>query len=274
MRCSLALFVLLSAALPAHTQTGPANSETLGILADDSSLLAECRLFLTRADFRTPALRKLVEEKLQQHQIKWARLSQSGSLDDNIRQIQSATETTCKEALKGSLILPPKTIIAPPVPGTPPPLTAGRNDRGITITPQTPVPQIEPWPPPIATDQATFTVDRAKLRTVGDFSDAVMGRLNEAGIRHLRFWGAPNGVAIVVPMDPVDQHGRPTRNGPSGASPEARAGGPLTTIMAGFRRLISEPIRDLRILLFVLTDDSKAKSPAVPMTANIGRQWT
>src|SRR5262249_41228603 len=38
-------------------------------------------------------------------------------------------------------------------------------------------------------------------------------------------------------------------------------------------QLVSEPIRDSRVLLFVLTNDSRAKHQTVPMTAEIGRQW-
>lgn len=43
-------------------------------------------------------------------------------------------------------------------------------------------PEIEPWPPPTPTDQATFAVDTEKFKTVGDLSDSLMRRLNGAGI--------------------------------------------------------------------------------------------
>jgi threonine dehydrogenase-like Zn-dependent dehydrogenase len=132
-------------------------------------------------------------------------------------------------------------------------------------------PQIEPWPPPRPTDQATYSIDRTKFKTVGEFADALMARLNRAGMRHLRFWGAPNGVAVVVPMEAIDEKARPVKTEANTGSTEQ--GGPLSAIIEGFLQLVSEPIRDSRIFLFVLTNDSKAKHQAVPMTTEIGRQW-
>ena len=72
-------------------------------------------------------------------------------------------------------------------------------------------PQIEPWPPPRPTDQAEYLIDRTKFKTVGEFADALMARLNDAGIHHLRFWGAPDGVAVVVPMEAIDGSARPAK---------------------------------------------------------------
>jgi hypothetical protein len=49
--------------------------------------------------------------------------------------------------------------------------------------------------------------------------------------------------------------------------------GIATAIMEGFGRMLSEPIRDSRILLIVVTSDSEAKNPRAAMSAAIGRQW-
>ena len=136
------------------------------------------------------------------------------------------------------------------------------------------VPQIEPWPPPVPTDQAIFTIDANSVKTVGSFADAVMRRLNSAGMRHLRFWGAPHGVAVVAPLESIDGAGHPLKSDTSAVVARADPGGPVSAILAGFRQLLSQPIRNSRILLFVLTDDSDAKSPDVTMTAEIARQWT
>jgi hypothetical protein len=97
-----------------------------------------------------------------------------------------------------------------------------------------------------------------------------MDRLNVAGIHHLRFWGAPNGIAVIVPMEAIDERARPVK---TSLNVEVKQGGPLSAIIEGFLQLVSEPIRDSRILLFVLTNDSKAKHQTVPMTPDIGRQW-
>jgi hypothetical protein len=137
-----------------------------------------------------------------------------------------------------------------------------------------PVPQIEPWPPPIPTDQAIFGIDTAKMKTVGNFSDAIMERLNNAGLRHLRFWGAPNGVAVVAPLEAVDAAAHPLGRNRSSAGLDTNQGGPLAAVIEGFRRLLSEPIRDSRIFLIVLTTDSKVKNPDVTMTTQIARNWT
>jgi hypothetical protein len=137
-----------------------------------------------------------------------------------------------------------------------------------------PVPQIEPWPPPIPTDQAIFGIDTAKMKTVGNFSDAIMERLNNAGLRHLRFWGAPNGVAVVAPLEAVDAAAHPLGRNRSSAGLDTNHGGPLAAVIEGFRRLLSEPIRDSRIFLIVLTTDSKVKNPDVTMTTQIARNWT
>jgi hypothetical protein len=107
-------------------------------------------------------------------------------------------------------------------------------------------PQIEPWPPPIPTDQAVFTIDRTNLKTVGDFEDALVQRLHDAGIRHLRFWGAPNGVAVVAPFEAIDETARPVRTTAIATGAQTERAGPLSAIFEGFRVLLSEPIRDFR----------------------------
>jgi len=81
----------------------------------------------------------------------------------------------------------------------------------IKLLPPNQTPQIEPWPPPRPTDQAEYLIDRTKFKTVGEFADALMARLNDAGIHHLRFWGAPDGVAVVVPMEAIDGSARPAK---------------------------------------------------------------
>jgi hypothetical protein len=151
--------------------------------------------------------------------------------------------------------------------------TAAMRDEGNTPV-ANPAPQIEPWPPPIPTDQAIFTIDPATIKTVGNFADALTKRLNRAGIYHLRFWGAPDGIAVVAPLEAIDSEGHPLRMEPESLEARSDTGGPLTAIIQGFRKLLSAPIRDSRILLFILTDDSNAKNPAVPMSPSIARDWT
>jgi hypothetical protein len=386
MRWSSTILIVFTVTLPAYAQTDrAAQDREISVAAqDDQTLLAACHLFRSRSDLRTPALYKLVEGALKEHQLKWGVLGAKGSiLDNNVRLLQAATQTECQAALDdelnfSNLILPkspppdsstgaaiasgplreellrryaerrydelergkrrleielargreekesrlgsarvtakdslhsstvsvasisasrallPAPQAQPPAPQAqlpaplPPALQAQLPVPQAQLTvPQAqlqggPVPQkdplaapeIEPWPPPIPTDQATYTVDLGKFRTVGSFADALMSRLNEAGVFHLRFWGAPNGVAVVVPLEGIDDLGRPIRKGTNAATARADVGGPLSAIIAGFLRLLSEPIRDSRILLFILTNDSKVKNPAVTMTTKIARRWT
>jgi len=249
------------------------------ITAADKKLLAECRLFVARPDLRTPALRDSVLRALQERQNDWAPRASDGN-DTTLKRERTVIEVTCNKALGPH---PQPTPVAPPTASTVPtapmvvavdrPPTTGRadqiNSRPPNFDHQTP--QIEPWPPPRPTDQAEYSIDRTNFKTVGEFADALMARLNGAGMHHLRFWGAPNGVAVVVPLEAIDERARPIEtNANTGGT---QTGGPLSAIVEGFLQLVSEPIRDSRVLLFVLTNDSKARHQTAPMTPEIGRQW-
>ena len=85
--------------------------------------------------------------------------------------------------------------------------------------------------------------------------------------------GPPNGIAVVVPLEAIDERARPVKTDANTAGTQTEQGGPLSAIIEGFLQLVSEPIRDSRVLLFVLTNDSKAKHQTVPMTPEIRRQW-
>ena len=300
MRYLFTVLILLATGMSAHSQAR--SDETQRIVAEDKALIAECRLFLLRPDLRTPTLRKFVTDALQGREVAWTREGDANDIAHDLTVRRAMVKAICNEALVGAPISPPSAPAPPPptasntdtagwVAREPPGAVAasmqpareggrsGRHagdDSGSPSVEHSPhqAPQIEPWPPPVPTDQATFAVDRTKLKTVGSFADALMLRLNDAGIRHLRFWGAPNGVAVVAPLEAIDENARPLRANASASDAATEKGGPLSMIFEGFRHLLSGPIRDSRILLFVLTTDSKANSPAVPMTAEIARQWT
>jgi hypothetical protein len=111
-------------------------------------------------------------------------------------------------------------------------------------------------------------------KRVGDIADALTQRVTKAGFRRLRFWGAPDGFAMVLPLEPIDEAARPLqRLRERGVQVAISAGGPLDSIMDGFKRMFAEPIRNSRILLVVVTTDSKVKHPAVQMTPQIGENW-
>jgi hypothetical protein len=74
-------------------------------------------------------------------------------------------------------------------------------------------------------------------------------------------------------MEAIDGSAHPVKTDLNTGGTKTEQGGPLSAIIEGFLQLVSEPIRDSRVLLFVLTNDSKAKHQTVPMTAEIGRQW-
>jgi hypothetical protein len=98
-----------------------------------------------------------------------------------------------------------------------------------------------------------------------------MRRLYGAGMLSLRFWGAPDGVAIVAPIEQIDDSARPVRKISPDTVSTVKPAGPVASILEGFYQLLSEPIRVSRILLFVLTDDSRAKAQTARMTTEIAR---
>jgi hypothetical protein len=269
------LFVLLTTGIPAHAQVRPYYPQQIGT----DELLAECRLFLKRPDLRTATFREFLDHALQERESAWAKTNGVNDAVGELTKKRAEIVAICTHALAGDAAAPRE----PPGASLPPNQTRMAShrraskfwgyDRKVESSAHQ-IPLIEPWPPPIPTDQATYAIDHTKLKTVGQFADAVLQRLNDAGIRHVRFWGAPKGVAVVAPLEPIDQNARPLKTNGSGSGRQTEKGGPHSAIFDGFRRLLSEPIRDSRILLFVLTTDSKAKSPVEQMTAEIGRQWT
>jgi hypothetical protein len=266
MRYLFTLLFVLPIGIAAHAQS-PSDKTEL-ITTADKELLAECGLFVARPDLRTPTQRDSIIRALRERKNEWARVGDGN--DTAVKGERTAIDVTCNIALgpQPTPAVPPTATVQPaePAGGT----IVATDPRNVpNLDHQTP--QIEPWPPPRPTDQATYSIDRTKFKTVGEFADALMARLNRAGMRHLRFWGAPNGVAVVVPMEAIDEKARPVKTEANTGSTEQ--GGPLSAIIEGFLQLVSEPIRDSRIFLFVLTNDSKAKHQAVPMTTEIGRQW-
>jgi hypothetical protein len=267
MRYLFTLLILVITGMSAHGQS-PSDATKL-ITAADKKLLAECRLLKDRPDLRTPTLRDSISRALQVREHEWI-----GADDGNetVRDARFKITFTCYNALD-----PQPTPVTPSTPVK----TATAADPGPrppTMEPSPPrdspnVEQIEPWPPPRPTDQAEYSIDRTNFKTVGEFEDALMARLNGAGMRHLRFWGAPGGVAVVVPIETIDGRARPVKTNATTGGTRPEQGGPLSALIEGFLQLVSEPIRDSRILLFVLTNDSKAKHPTVPMTKEIGDQW-
>jgi hypothetical protein len=262
MRYLFALLFVLAIGMSAHGQSR--SDKTRLITVADKKLLAACGLFVARPDLRTPTLRDSISRALQERQNEWARAGDGN--DTAAKGERMEIEDTCNIALgpQPTPVAPstsPTTVAAAP-PSLPP--NSPNSDH------QTP--QIEPWPPPRPTDQAEYSIDRTNFKTVGEFADALMARLNGAGMHHLRFWGAPNGVAVVVPLEAIDERARPVKTNANTGGTQTE-GGPLSAIIEGFLQLVSEPIRDSRILLFVLTNDSKAKHQTVPMTPEIGRQW-
>jgi hypothetical protein len=259
MRYLFTLLFILAIGMSAHGQSR--SDKTRLITVADKKLLAECGLFVARPDLRTPTLRDSISRALQERQNEWARAGDGN--DTAVKGERMVIEDTCNIALG-----PQPTPVAPRTSAT-----------TVAVTPPSlpnfdhQTPQIEPWPPPRPTDQATYSIDRTKFKTVGEFADALMARLNGAGMRDLRFWGAPNGVAVVVPMEAIDERARPVKTNANTGGTQTEQGGPLSAIIEGFLQLVSEPIRDSRVLLFVLTNDGKAKHQAVPMTAAIERQW-
>jgi hypothetical protein len=256
-----AIFILFATASPAHATTlFPAGAEP-----EDVQLLADCRLLLAHPDMRTPMLRQQIQDASRQREKKWAELDNKSAAgrDDTMKDAQEATRIACGWALGAGVIAKVDRLIAMVV-------NVVTSDR----VPKRSAPEIEPWPPPIPTDQATFTANTDKFKTVGDFSDSLMRRLNGAGILNLRFWGAPDGVAVVVPLEQIDDSARPVRKTSAASVSAAQPAGPVGSIFEGFHQLLSEPIRVSRILLFVLTDDSSAKVQTVRMTTEIASDWT
>jgi hypothetical protein len=112
------------------------------------------------------------------------------------------------------------------------------------------------------------------MTKVGDLADALVARLNASGSRNLHFWGAPGGFAVVVPLEPIDDTARPiARRQPPDSRLASIEQGPVESILQAIRRLLSEPIRDSRILLMVVTTDGKLRDQQQPITADIARDW-
>ena len=169
---------------------------------------------------------------------------------------------------------PPPTVVTPAFPG---PLVA------IKPAPQ-PVEQksadqIEPWPPPIATRSETFNkidVLRPDLKTVGEFANELHRRLNAAGNYEPRYWGAPNGFALVTRCGAIDERGRSLDIVESRAGLAVSSGffgGLVGSVTEGARMLLASPFRDSRLFLFVLTDDPGVNDPEATMTEAIANRW-
>ncbi len=138
----------------------------------------------------------------------------------------------------------------------------------------------EPWPPPVPTRYAIYpriNSVRPDFKTVGAVAEALHAELNRAGFFEVRYWGAPNGFALVTRMEQIDEKGKPVTNSRSLRSPSAdqlTRGGIVDALYEGGKALISSPLRELRILLFVVTDDTGlVRHPPVSMTPQVGELW-
>lgn len=134
---------------------------------------------------------------------------------------------------------------------------------------------IEPWPPPVPSRYAVFpriSQLRQDLKTVGDFADVLHTELNNAGHFELKYWGAPNGFALVTRLEPIDEDGRPLGGNYFLASNEQKSG-IFKALTDGARALVGSPVRRARIFLFVVTDDGEISHPKVKMTTHVGRLW-
>lgn len=148
-------------------------------------------------------------------------------------------------------------------------------------TTASPVPQdadrLEPWPPPVPTRYAIFprVMDaRPDFKTVGDIADALHAELNRSGVSELRYWGAPNGFALVTRIEPIDEQGRPAGRSADGPRPVGWSwGGIVEAIYESGKVLISSPAGGSRILLFVVTDDGDVRHPEVTMRPQIAEAW-
>jgi len=148
-----------------------------------------------------------------------------------------------------------------------------------TFPPEPPTKRIEPWPPPVPTVSAYFGLDVARqgrFKTVGALADGVEGTLTRAGYTEIRYWGAPNGFAIVTRVEPIDKQARPVKGDwmLQHASLDPRQSESIFDyIFKVLRQLLSAPISHSRIFLFVITDDDKIDHPTVSMTPEIGEAW-
>ena len=113
---------------------------------------------------------------------------------------------------------------------------------------------------------------RPELKTVGDADDELRKELNASGHYKLRYWGAPGGFAVVVPLEPIDDKGRPLV-GPVTAEASWAWGSIIEEIRNAVPALVSGSVRRYHILLFIISDDQKMRHPEESMTADTGRNW-
>jgi hypothetical protein len=115
---------------------------------------------------------------------------------------------------------------------------------------------------------------RPDFKTIGDVASALHAELNRSGVSELRYWGAPNGFALVTRIEPIDEQGRPTARSADGARTGGWTwGGIVESIYESGKVLISSPSRDSRILLFVVTDDGDVRHPEATMRQQIAETW-
>jgi len=135
--------------------------------------------------------------------------------------------------------------------------------------------QLEPWPPPTATEYAArlnIAAEHPTWKTVGDALDALQNELSSGGHHKLRYWGAPDGFAIVIPQHAIDDRGRPISNSEE-TNASVIGSGIVQEIWKSVPDLVSGPVRRSRILLFVITTDTSVGDSQALMTPEIGKHW-
>lgn len=179
MRRLIAVSILLAIASPVCAETSfPAGSDPA-----DVTLLAYCRLFLVHPDLRTPALRQQIEDAFRKRQTKWAGSDSKQAAERDVdRDAREATRIACGWALGPAASSKTNSVSSNTDSSIVTTIATTINGLATERAARDSTPEIEPWPPPTPTDQATFAVDTEKFKTVGDLSDSLMRRLNGAGI--------------------------------------------------------------------------------------------
>lgn len=135
---------------------------------------------------------------------------------------------------------------------------------------------LEPWPPPAATRSSVYVNIkslRPDLKTVGDFALALQKRLNEANYYELRYWGAPNGFALLNKAEPIDQSGRRIETSRPSQDSAITFVGIAAAMKTAIVELGGSPIGDSRMFLFVLTDDGNVNHPDATMNKPTADRW-
>jgi hypothetical protein len=136
--------------------------------------------------------------------------------------------------------------------------------------------QLEPWPPPRATDYAILTniaKRRPDLKTVGDVNDELRDQLYASKEYRLRYWGAPGGFALVIPLEPIDDEGHRADGLAKSSSADWSWASIYQEFYYGVANLVAGPVRRYRILLFVITNDISVRNQQTPMTNKDGEHW-